>query len=186
MGPSIQREPGGGELTFIHPTDDTLHLHLAGSWKLGKPLPSASEVKQQMASFPSLRRLTFDTQGLEEWDTGLLIFLLQVLDQCAQGNIPTDLEGLPPGVQRLLRLARAVPERKEASRKRVREPFLARIGASALRWGQSATEVVEFVGGAFLAFLRLRPPAISLYLVNDFAASRSSAALSVFSQVKNS
>jgi len=155
MSPSIQRQLGQGEVTFIRPNGDTLHLRLAGAWKLGNALPSASEVEKQIASGPPVRRITFDTQGLREWDTGLLTFLVKVLDQCAQGNIPTDLEGLPPGVQRLLRLARAVPERKEASRKAVREPFLARIGASALRWGQSATEVVEFVGEMALAIFRL-------------------------------
>jgi phospholipid/cholesterol/gamma-HCH transport system permease protein len=48
-----------------------------------------------------------------------------------------------------------VPERKEASRKAVREPFLARIGASALRFGQSASEVVGFVGEMALAIFRL-------------------------------
>jgi len=108
-----------------------------------------------MAAFASLRRLTFDTQGLEEWDTGLLIFLLQVLDQCAQGNIPTDPEGLPPGVQKAPEAGPCRAGAQEASRKSAREPFLARIGASALRFGQSATETVEFVGEAFLAFLRL-------------------------------
>ena len=155
MGPSIQREPGQGELTFSRPNDDTLHLRLVGAWKLGNALPSVGEVKKQIAALPPIRRLAFDTGDLKAWDTGLLTFLLQVLDLCSQSNILADPEGLPPGVQRLLRLARAVPERKEASRKKAREPFLAKIGASALRWGQSATEVVEFVGEAFLAFLRL-------------------------------
>jgi phospholipid/cholesterol/gamma-HCH transport system permease protein len=152
---AAQKEmPTRCELGFSQPTDDTLLIRLLGSWKIGNVLPSASEVQKQLEVKPQITQLTFDTQELTDWDSGLLTFLIKVIDQCSRGSIVIDREGLPQGVRRLLELASAVPA-KETHKEGMRESFLSRVGASALEFAQSSGEMLAFIGEAFLAFIKL-------------------------------
>lgn len=64
------------------------------------------------------------------------------------------MTGLPPDVDRLLRLASAVPEREGARRATARIPFLAKFGQPVLDWYGSASETVEFVGATALSIGR--------------------------------
>ncbi len=143
------------ELSFARPTDDTLLVRLTGSWRIACGLPSATEVQEQIASGPQVQRITFDTHELTGWDSGLLTFLIKVINQSAQSNIKIDREGLPEGARRLLNLAFAVPEREGARRKSKREPFFARAGESALEFGRSATDMLAFIGEVFSAFIKM-------------------------------
>ncbi|UCF93537.1 MAG: ABC transporter permease [Desulfobacterales bacterium] len=142
-------------LKVSRPADGTLLLQLRGSWKIGQPIPGADEVQRQLEAGSGIKRISFDAQELTSWDSGLLTFLIKIMDRGAQAKIDIDKEGLPQGVKRLLNLASAVPERKGARRAVVREPLLARIGVSALALGRSVAEFLEFLGEAFLAFSRL-------------------------------
>jgi phospholipid/cholesterol/gamma-HCH transport system permease protein len=68
-------------------------------------------------------------------------------------------EGLPVGVQKLLALAEAVPERKGARREVTEASFLERIGTAALGLAGSGKEMLVFLGDmtvTFLAFFRLK------------------------------
>ena len=143
------------ELSFGRPSNDTLLVRLAGDWTIGQALPSADEVRKEIELDPLVKRVSFDTDGLSGWDSGLLTFLIKVIDQCTRKDIQAEKEGLPKGVQRLLALAAAVPEKKDARKEKVRQPFLHRIGASAIEFSKSAGEMVGFMGEAFLAFVRL-------------------------------
>lgn len=111
-------------LTFSRTSDDTLLIHISGEWKLVNIIPTADEIQKQVETEPTIRRITFDTNELKGWDSGLLTFLLNVIKQCSESNIITDKDGLPHGVQRLLYLATAVSERKGARRGKKRIPFL--------------------------------------------------------------
>ena len=142
------------ELNFSLPTDDTLRVRLTGNWIIGNELPSANEVQKQVESGPQIKRITFDTQELTKWDSALLTFLIKIIDQGSGNQITTDREGLPKGVRRLLELASAVPEKK-TYRETVREPFLSRVGASAINFKLSVDEMLAFIGDVFLAFIRL-------------------------------
>jgi phospholipid/cholesterol/gamma-HCH transport system permease protein len=62
---------------------------------------------------------------------------------------------LPHGVQKLLRLAAAVPERAGARQAAVADPLLARIGKATRRQAQASVAVIGFLGEATLAFGRL-------------------------------
>jgi phospholipid/cholesterol/gamma-HCH transport system permease protein len=114
-----------------------------------------SGVTQQVESSPRVRRLTFDTRGLQAWDSALLPFLLKCVALCGQRQLDCDLSSLPQGVQRLLRLATAVPERSGARRESVTEPLLARIGKSVQGNLAASKELVAFLGQVTLAFLSL-------------------------------
>jgi phospholipid/cholesterol/gamma-HCH transport system permease protein len=142
------------ELNFSLLTDDTLRVRLTGNWIIGNELPSANEVQKQVESGPQIKRITFDTQELTKWDSALLTFLIKIIDQGSGNQIITDREGLPKGVRRLLELASAVPEKK-THKETVREPFLSRIGASAINFKLSVDEMLAFIGDVFLAFIKL-------------------------------
>jgi phospholipid/cholesterol/gamma-HCH transport system permease protein len=155
MNTSMETKPEQCELSYSRPAEDTLLIRIAGTWRIGQDLPSADNVKERLESSPGVRRIAFDTKELLGWDSGLLTFLVKVIHQCYQSRILLDQKGLPQGVQRLLSLAAAVPERKGARRAQPRESFLAVVGAEAIHFGRSAVDMLDFIGDAFLAFVRM-------------------------------
>jgi phospholipid/cholesterol/gamma-HCH transport system permease protein len=142
------------ELSFDRPSGDTLRVRLKGSWTIGHKLPSVNEVQSQFESDPAIKQINFDILELSDWDSGLLSFLTKIIKQCSVKNITVNQEGLSEGIQKLLQLAFAVPERKGARKEAVREPLLDRIGTSAIDVGQSSIDTLNFIGEAFLAFLK--------------------------------
>jgi phospholipid/cholesterol/gamma-HCH transport system permease protein len=142
------------ELSFEKPDNETLLVRLKGSWKIGQKLPSAEEVQNRFEADAGVKLITFDARELSGWDSGLLSFLTKIINQCAENNITVEQQGLPEGVKKLLQLAFAVPERKGARKAAVRDPLLARIGASTIAAGQASIDTLSFIGDAFLAFLK--------------------------------
>ena len=142
-------------VSFSRPNHDTLIVRLAGSWKIGDGVPSADEVHRELESGPGVHRVSFDAKQLTGWDSGLLTFLIKVIKQCSLRGIETDKKDLPQGVQRLLALAAAIPEKVGAQKQTVPESLLSRIGGGAIAFLQSAGEMLAFIGEAFVAFVRL-------------------------------
>jgi phospholipid/cholesterol/gamma-HCH transport system permease protein len=66
-----------------------------------------------------------------------------------------DRTGLPAGLQRLLELAEAVPEKKGARREEVDVSFLERVGVFVMGAGSSLREMLTFLGDMTLTFMRL-------------------------------
>ncbi len=120
-------------------------VRLAGSWRLRDRLPPASEVLRDLGSAAGIHRLSFDTTQVGAWDTGLLTFLRNLIEESARVGIEVDHSGLPMDVERLLALASAVPVRAETP-----EPAgsarLSRAGASVFAAGAGAFEVLAFSG----------------------------------------
>jgi phospholipid/cholesterol/gamma-HCH transport system permease protein len=129
-------------------------LRLSGNWRIEQPIPSSEEVERQLKSDPAVQEIAFDTSAVTGWDSGLLTFLMDVYNYCSQNSIAVDRGGLPQGVDKLIALASAVPERIGARKQTSRDPILARIGASAIALWQAASEVLVFIGEAVVAFLR--------------------------------
>jgi phospholipid/cholesterol/gamma-HCH transport system permease protein len=146
---------GDKQLSFNRSSPDALTLCLAGSWTIGQDVPSANAVLPELESDPKVKRIGFDTGELVSWDSRFLVFLGKLADLCRGRNIELDKEGLPQGVQRLLALALAVPERKGARREYTKEPFFAQVGAAAIDLWRSAPELLSFIGEAFLALLKM-------------------------------
>ncbi len=163
------------ELSLCRGEDAALVVRLEGAWLLGKPRPSALEVDREFAR-GGIVRVAFDTRRLGPWDSGLLAFLTQILGQCRARTVATDLSGLPPGIQRLLALAEAVPERAGARAVEVRPGLLARVGSAVLRLSEGLVEWFRFIGELTLAIgrmARLRasfPRADFAYLVQQAGA----------------
>ena len=141
-----------GILDVTRPTADTLCVRLTGQWTIHAALPSTAEVDTQCEAPPRVQRLIVETSDLTGWDSALLTFLLKLEELCAQRQVVFDHAALPQGVQRLLALATAVPERQGARREVVRESLLVRLGQGALAGAESAREFLTFLGQVALAF----------------------------------
>jgi phospholipid/cholesterol/gamma-HCH transport system permease protein len=132
------------------PQADLARVELAGAWRKEHELPEPSEVWREIEAGPPVHRLTFDASQVTEWDSGLVTFAAKLLEEAAARGIESDRTGLPEGVQRLLRLAEAVPE-KQTERGRTPPPWLARIGAWATATWAGATAGLSFLGEGVLA-----------------------------------
>ena len=143
------------EIRFSRPSDDMLLIYCAGEWKLANKLPSIDEVREQIGREPRTQRIEFDTRELRGWDSGLLIFFKKVVDTCVQKNIRVEQDGLPDGVKRLLHLASAVPEKKEARRGKARVPFLEQVADTSIGAWRSLIDMLNFIGEATVAFGRV-------------------------------
>jgi phospholipid/cholesterol/gamma-HCH transport system permease protein len=147
--------PPRGEMVIEQPSADTLKVILSGHWKLGGELPGADKVQQMLASRTGVRNLVFDTRDLASWDTGLLTFLVNVHTFCSQQQIRLNSDGLPEGAKKLLELASAVPEKKDARQAEERVSFLIYLGNETVNFFRSAGELLEFIGDTVIAILRL-------------------------------
>ena len=143
------------QLSFVPAAADTLQIRLAGSWQTHHSLPASAELESQLNSHSDVQQITFDTSGMTGWDSALLTFLVRLTDITAQKHISVDQSGLPEGVQRLLHLAAAVPERKGARRETTKVPFLARVGNQATSAAGSVAKALTFLGDATLSLGRL-------------------------------
>jgi phospholipid/cholesterol/gamma-HCH transport system permease protein len=133
-----------------------LHLTLAGDWALEQPAPlfPAMVAECGVADGAGLRVVRFDATALGRWDSSLLIFLLQVRDFCDAGRLEWDGTGLPQRVDRLLALARAVPERV-AEEDAPPASLPARVGSRALQAWDAWLEALDFAGAVALGLARL-------------------------------
>jgi phospholipid/cholesterol/gamma-HCH transport system permease protein len=144
-----------GEMTMEQPSVDTLKVILSGHWKLGGDLPEADKIQETLQDRPGVKNIVFDTRELDSWDTGLLTFLIDLGNLCSRQNIELNNAGLPEGAKKLLELASAVPETKDARKAEGRVSFFIHLGDETVNFCQSAGELLAFIGDAFVAFLKL-------------------------------
>ena len=143
------------EMSFGCSNEGDLQVRLSGDWRIGLELPSSERLRGEMETGLHVRSVAFETQGLSGWDSSLLIFLVGVKRICAEKGVKLDLEGLPDGVNRLMKLAATVPEREGARKKPRKEAFLDLIGTKIIFFWRSTMEMVDFLGEASVAFGRL-------------------------------
>ena len=132
---------------------DTLLIVLGGRWRIDQDLPSADTLKARLAA--PVRRLGFDARELTDWDSGLLTFVSGISKSCANCGITVDNSGLPPGAQRLLAMALAVPEQKLAERDIGPQGPFAQVGEATLEFFRGAPQMLGFLGEVVLSLLRL-------------------------------
>lgn len=140
--------------TFRFPdaASTTLRVEIAGRWTVDAVLPS---LEPDPAALARATALSFDCARLEAWDSLLLVFLRRLWVICHARQVVIDAGGLPDGVQRLLRLSAAVPERQGARRENVAESWLHRLGQTVQSMVRDARELLAFIGDAAMSFGRL-------------------------------
>ena len=142
------------QVSFTLAADSTLNVQLRGAWRLRSGVPPATLVERELETRRA-RSVAFDAGKLGSWDSSVLIFLVQLSELCRQRQIPMDRAGLPAGVQKLLALAEAVPERKGARRELTEASVLERIGTTAIGVAGSLTEMLSFLGEMTISSVRL-------------------------------
>jgi phospholipid/cholesterol/gamma-HCH transport system permease protein len=140
-----------GEVRIERLDAATLVIRLSGNWTQGAKIKPIESVLAELSASPPGGRLALEAEELGQWDSRLPTYLLKILDYCQDRRIETDVSGLPEGVQGLLKLARAVPERAGARRTVKQEPVLAKLGKTVLSGLADAKGLITFIGEAALA-----------------------------------
>ena len=143
------------ELTLLRLPDATLVVRLSGEWKLGRQLPQGEEVRDQIGSSDTVSRISIDSQAVTGWDSGLITFLMTIIEIGSEMHIPVVKDALPSGVLRILALASAVPERKGVRREAARTSVVDSIGDCAVAFWRSNLEMIGFIGEASIALIKL-------------------------------
>ena len=128
-----------------------LLLSLSGDWLLGSELPSPDPVLDRLQQSPKPASLSFATQDLGEWDTGLVKVLIAIHRSATANGIDVDAEGMPTGAKRLVALAFAVPEREGARRTFRKKGFLELLGEQAQSGIEGGRELLTFTGELVLS-----------------------------------
>ncbi len=150
---SVEQKREAGRVSVQRANDSTLVVTLSGPWHLQSDMPPASQLIGELNS-RALKRVSFDSKQLTNWDSGLVSFLTQVSELCRERGINQDREGLPIGLKRLVELAEAVPEKKGARSEARRVPLLQSIGDASLGYGMSVAEFLTFLGDVSVAFAK--------------------------------
>ncbi len=101
-----------------------------------------------------IQNISFDTRHLIKWDSRLLVELSRITDLAASRTIQVDFNGLPVGVQKLLKLTQKetmAPPEKGTNR----PSLLEAIGTHTLGYLKQIHEILAFTGEILLSYLRL-------------------------------
>jgi phospholipid/cholesterol/gamma-HCH transport system permease protein len=134
------------ELTVERTGDGLLRVGLAGDWVMGRDLPEVAAIEKELAAGGGVTALGFDTSGLGRWDSVLVSFLFKCRELCEKNRIEFRTDTLPTGVTKLVQLAEAVPEKKDAARTTASVPLLQRVGESGVAVWEGAGSMMGFLG----------------------------------------
>ena len=144
-------------LSINEDSEGGLAVSLSGDWLLGYDLPELDELLNKLDQTPKPASVSFDTQRLGKWNTGLVKSLIAIVNSARANGVEIDHSGLPTGAQRLVRLAFAVEEREGARRVFKRKKFLETVGEGTQTALVSGRELLTFTGEVVLScgrFLR--------------------------------
>lgn len=131
---------------------DALVLAFSGSWSIRQKLPDFHQVEKAFAEKPPTK-LVFDASGLKSWDSGLMTFIQKTNDLGRTTKTTVDFTRLPDGVQGLMKLAEAVPE-KETGKQPSEKSLFYRLGSSSLVIAEDLSDFFTFIGETTVAFGR--------------------------------
>ena len=131
--------------------EHALEAAFRGDWVLDAETPDIESVLAQLGDGTDINRLIFSTEDLGRWDSLLMTELIRLLDYCAKQGIQADTTTLPEGIQGLLSLVNAVPERAGARRQEMQAPWLEVIGKGGLRIYKDGQALVAFIGETALS-----------------------------------
>jgi len=143
----------GWEVNLL--TAGELRVRLFGEWVLESGARSSAELSRRLGETPRPTKISFDAREVGAWDNVLIDFLSKLETIAGERGIAVDRSGLPGGVQRLVALARAVPERVGARRTQQRSDLLTRVGRNSLSFSAMTADFVAFLGEALIGIGRM-------------------------------
>ena len=145
--------PGTPPTLRLTQTDGRLTASLSGSWVAGQDLPKPDDLLSRIVQARPVR-VAIEVDDLSGWDSRLVGFLDQVGRAASQVGATTDWSSLPGGVQRLLALASAVPEKTDARRAAAQTTRIQAVGEHTIAAGTRLGQATEFLGEVIQGFGR--------------------------------
>ena len=133
---------------------DGLTLRIAGEWVIEHSPPSLEPVRERLRSGSAGGVLHFDARGLDQWDSVLPSILVRVQSLVREHGLELDLDGLPDGAVRLIKLATAVRDRGGVE-PRGRSDFVSTLGTATIAFAATAADMAAFIGESCIAVWRL-------------------------------
>src|SRR6266403_4473480 len=116
-------EPNPARLAVRRSASGAVIVEIAGNWLDRTRLPDVGTVERELAR-GGKGVLEFQARELGRWDSALMARILAIHDLCARGNVEFRATTLPDGLAKLIALAGAVPEKKDAVRASASTDFL--------------------------------------------------------------
>jgi len=148
---SVDATAAGGNLEIGRTKDGDSLIRLSGDWVLRTGMASADDIFERLNLETGQRRVAVDLAGVGRWDSALVSLMVQLRRGCENRNLEMDAVGVPEGLDRLVDLALAVPERAGAKRTETPPPFLENVGRQVLDAMKSSGEMLSFLGEAIIA-----------------------------------
>jgi phospholipid/cholesterol/gamma-HCH transport system permease protein len=140
--PEIAVDAGDGTVTKVR---------VSGDWRESPAGLSLEPIRTALGKAPAPSVLEFDASSLTGWNTLLLTFVLQCRELCEESRVRFDPGQLPAGLQRLIELSLAVPEKSDARPAAVIPPLLHRIGEGTRQGWERGLDLTTFIGECLLA-----------------------------------
>ena len=128
-----------------------LEIVIVGDWLLESQIPDLDLVLAQLGDGSQFKQLVFSTESLGRWDSLLMTELIRLIAYSEEKGISVDIKTLPSGIQGLLSLVSAVPERVGVRRQSLQLPWLEVIGNSSLHLQSDVNALIMFIGNLTLS-----------------------------------
>ena len=151
--PALQLELSG-HVKMQAGSEGSLILEFSGHWIRNARITPLESVLADL-SHQTIKSIEIQSKDVAAWDSRLPSYLLKINDFCKNQSIQVDTASMPEGVQSLLNLALAVPERAGARRSELRTPILEKIGQHVLDIHKGGLALIVFIGEMMLAFWAL-------------------------------
>lgn len=129
-------------------------IRVGGCWHLDDAWSNTARAALEGISDTGVTRLKVIADNLDEWDSGLLVFLVEAVKRAREHDIEVEMV-LPEGLQRLVHLAFAVPAKEGAVRHEEKQNFLSRLGGKVLDFVPRITDFLIFFGELVFSIGRL-------------------------------
>jgi len=138
----------------IEPAGAVLRLTVGGVWDIADGLADAGPVAAALAA-GGVEAVAVAADRLERADSALAVFLVTIHDLCQGAGVRFDLDGVEPGLARLVGLARAVPEQAGIDHDSGKRSKLEHVGHWTLEAWREIDGQLQFFGELCLSIRRL-------------------------------
>lgn len=148
---SAFHQPNGFDLRGT--SGDSVEVRIFGDWHSASALPSSAHLEEYVRA-NKIREIVFDCHELQRWNSSLVVFVSNLRGLAHREGIRVNLDRLPQGIAKLLRLAEAVPDNHEARAKPADSNFLESVGKEAYQQWRAFVELVDFIGRMAMVFVQ--------------------------------
>lgn len=126
-----------------------------GEWDIRKSPPGFDALADELNAGDSPRKIAFESDQLGLFDSSLISLLLQTHRWCDESGWKFDRDSLPKGINELLDMALAVPEKRDAKSGTTERAFFYRLGESSIAAINEFYDLLNFLGDCATSFGRL-------------------------------